>query len=173
MPAIETGTIQERIISGNVTGDFGKYGLKLPTANEGIALNLGAEYRSDTLNFLPDQASLSNDLAGFGGAATAIDARIHVTEEFAELRVPIAQDLAFAHELVFDTGYRHSSYDPAGSANTYKFELQYAPIQMVRFRGSYQHALRAPNIIELYNPQTVTNTSALRRLLCGPEPDGQ
>jgi len=161
VPAIETGTIQERIISGNITGDFGKYGLKLPTANQGITLNLGAEYRSDTLNFLPDSASLSNDLAGFGGAATAIDAKIHVTEEFAELRLPILQELAFAHELVFDTGYRHSSYDPSGPANTYKFELQYAPFRALRLRGSYQHALRAPNIIELYNPQSVTNTSVV------------
>jgi len=159
VPAIETGNIQERIVSGNITGDLGKYGIKLPTARDGVALNVGAEYRSDTLNFLPDQASLSNDLAGFGGAATAINARIHVTEEFAELRLPILQDVPLAHELVFDTGYRHSDYNPAGTANTYKFELQYAPWELVRFRGGYQRALRAPNIVELYNPQTVTNTS--------------
>jgi outer membrane receptor protein involved in Fe transport len=161
VPAIETGSIQERIISGNITGDLGKYGVKLPTANDGVALNLGAEYRSDTLNFLPDAASLSNDLAGFGGAATSIDAKTHVTEEFAEVRLPLVQDRAFAHELVFDSGYRHSNYDPSGPANTYKFELQYAPVQALRLRGSYQHALRAPNIIELYNPQTVTNTSVV------------
>ena len=161
VPAIETGTIEERVVSGNITGDLGKYGVRLPTANQGVALNLGAEYRSDTLDFLPDEASLSNDLAGFGGAATAINARIHVTEEFAELRVPIAEDVALAHELVFDTGYRHSNYDPSGTANTYKFELQYAPVAMLRLRGGYQRALRAPNIIELYSPQTVTNTSVV------------
>ncbi len=134
-------------------------------------MNVGAEYRSDTLDFLPDQASLSNDLAGFGGAATAINAKIHVTEEFAEVRLPVLQNMAFAHELVLDGGYRHSKYDPSGSANTYKIEMQWAPVETLRLRGGYQRALRAPNIIELYNPQTVTNTSDVSIDQCaGPTP---
>ena len=35
VPAIETGTIEERIVTGNITGDLGKYGVRLPSANEG------------------------------------------------------------------------------------------------------------------------------------------
>ena len=161
-PATEGGFVRERIVSGNITGELGKYGVKSPLANDGIAINVGAEFRNDALNFQPDAASLSNDLAGFSGASTTIDnAKTSVTEEFAELRVPILQSEPWARELVFDTGYRHSSYTPAGSANTYKFELQYAPLQDIRLRGSFQRALRAPNIIELFNPQTVTNTSVV------------
>jgi iron complex outermembrane receptor protein len=161
-PATESGFVRERIVSGSITGELGKYGVKSPMANDGIAINVGAEFRNDALNFQPDAASTANDLAGFSGASTTIDnAKASVTEEFAELRVPLLQSEPWARELVFDTGYRHSSYTPAGSANTYKFELQYAPVQDIRFRGSFQRALRAPNIVELFNPNTVTNTSVV------------
>jgi outer membrane receptor protein involved in Fe transport len=67
-----------------------------------------------------------------------------------------------AKELLFDTGYRYSSYKSNSAttnigfkSNTYKFEVQYAPIQDVRLRLSYDKAIRAPSIIELYNPQLV------------------
>jgi iron complex outermembrane receptor protein len=43
--------------------------------------------------------------------------------------------LAGAHELLFDTGYRRSDYSTAGVTNTYKFEVQYAPIADYRLRA--------------------------------------
>jgi iron complex outermembrane recepter protein len=133
----------------------------IPLANDGVALNIGAEHRLDELNFQPDAASISNDLAGFSGASVSIhDQDTSVTEEFAELRVPIVQSQPWTRELVFDTGYRDSSYTPAGPANAYKSSCNGRRYD-VRLRGSYQHALRAPNIIELYSPQTVTNTSVV------------
>jgi len=65
------------------------------------------------------------------------------------------QDKAFAQDLIFDTGYRHSNYTYSGGINTYKFELQWSPIRDIRFSGTYQQAIRAPSIIELFNPQLV------------------
>ena len=37
-----------------------------------------------------------------------------------------------------------------GSTNAYKFEVQYAPIQDARLRFSFDRAVRAPNLIELF-----------------------
>jgi outer membrane receptor protein involved in Fe transport len=65
------------------------------------------------------------------------------------------QDKPFVKELLFDTGYRYSSYSTDVKTHTYKFELQYAPIADYRFRASYDKAIRAPSIVELYNPQLV------------------
>ena len=60
---------------------------------------------------------------------------LSVTEGFTEIRAPLIQDMPGAKELLFDTGYRYSSYqqrqrvDTIGfEAHTYKFEVQYAPI---------------------------------------------
>ena len=38
--------------------------------------------------------------------------------------------------------------------NTYKFEVQYAPTADLRFRGGYQRAIRAPNVLELLSIDT-------------------
>ena len=56
------------------------------------------------------------------------------------------------HNLVADVGYRYSSYSVSGPANTYKFEVQYAPTTDFTLRYSFDRAIRAPTLIELYNP---------------------
>ena len=58
-----------------------------------------------------------------------------------------------------EAGYRCSDYSSNMKANTYKLGLQYAPVSDIRFRGSFNRAIRAPNIIELFTPLSVTNTS--------------
>jgi iron complex outermembrane recepter protein len=78
-----------------------------------------------------------------------------VTEEWIELRAPLVQNKPFAKDLVFDTAFRHSNYTYSGGVNTYKYELQWAPTGDIRFRGTYQKAIRAPSIIELFNPDLV------------------
>jgi iron complex outermembrane receptor protein len=156
------GTVSERIVSANTTGQLGKYGIKSPLAVDGIAVNIGVEHRSDELVYSPDQESLSNDLAGFGGAGTAINGGFHVQEEFLELRAPIAQHQAWADQLSAGAAFRHSDYSTsAGSVNTYKFDVQYAPIADITLRASFDRAIRAPNIIELFSPDSVTNTTVV------------
>src|SRR5690606_30228728 len=89
------------------------------------------------------------------GAPVAIDKSQTVDEGFIEFRVPILEDMPFVKDLVFDTGYRHSDYSVTGKINTHKFELQYAPTADMRFRASFQRAIRAPSLIELFNPQAI------------------
>ena len=147
------GNTTLRTAHGDITGELGKYGVKSPVANEGLGLNFGYEHRNENVQFAPDSTEQSGQLAGFGGAAVAINNSIAVDEEFIELRAPLVQDVPFSKDLVFGTGFRHSNYSVSGGVNTYKFDLQFAPVEDVRFRGSWQRAIRAPSIIELYNPQ--------------------
>jgi iron complex outermembrane recepter protein len=154
------GTVNERILDGSIVGDLAKYGVKLPTANDGVGVVLGGEHRNESLAYAPDQAELSNDLAGFSGAGVAVSGAYNVTEGFLEARVPLVQSKPFAEDLVFHTAYRRSDYSTsAGGVNTYALDLQWAPTQDFRLRGSFQRAIRAPNIIELFTPESVTNTS--------------
>ena len=90
-----------------------------------------------------------------------------VAEEFLELRAPLVQDKPGAHEVLFDTGFRRSDYSTSGVTNTYKFEVQYAPIADYRLRLSYDKAIRAPSAVELFNPQTVV-TLGLGNDPCAP-----
>jgi len=150
-----SGNYTMRTIHGEITGDLGHYGVTLPTAHDGLGVNVGYEHRNEHQFFSPDSAETSGQLSGFGSAAVPIDATNAVSEYWGELRAPLVQDKAFAQDLIFDTGYRHSNYTYSGGINTYKFELQWSPIRDIRFRGTYQQAIRAPSIIELFNPQLV------------------
>jgi iron complex outermembrane recepter protein len=149
------GNYTLRTLHGEITGDLGHYGVTVPTAHDGIGINVGWEHRSEHQFFAPDSAETSGQLSGFGSAAVPIDNINSVTEEWAELRAPLVQDKPFARDLIFDTGFRHSNYTYSGGVNTYKYELQWAPIRDIRFRGTYQRAIRAPTIIELFNPNLV------------------
>jgi iron complex outermembrane recepter protein len=171
-PATDGGSNSEQIVAANVTGQLGRYGLTAPWAREGMAVNAGAEYRAETLRFAPDAVELSGRLSGFGGAAVAIDQRVSVDEGFLEIRVPIAQDQPRIRDLTFDAGYRYSRYSTAGETNTYKFGLEFAPIADIRLRASYDRAVRAPNLIELYTPLLYSASNSVDTDPCAPTNGG-
>ncbi|HEY0745843.1 MAG TPA: TonB-dependent receptor [Steroidobacteraceae bacterium] len=149
------GTNAERIAHVDVTGNLGQYGIKSPFANDGLSMNVGYEHRSEQEAFDPDSGEQSGLLAGFGGATAPIHQGYHLNEEFIEFGGALVQDKPGIASLLVDTGFRHSDYSTTGSVNTGKFEVQYQPVTDIRFRGSYQKAIRAPNLIELYNPAVV------------------
>lgn len=165
---ISNGTSEQKVVSAGITGDLGKYGMQLPTAQEGVGVAFGAEYRKDGFSFLPDETLGSGDLSGSGGASPTIDETQDVTEGYVEVRVPLVQDRAGAQDLTFEAGYRYSDYELSGGVNTYKFGLQWAPISSLRLRGSFNHAIRAPSLIELFVAQTVTQTSQVAIDPCAP-----
>jgi outer membrane receptor protein involved in Fe transport len=149
------GTTTLRTVHADFTGDLGQYGVKLGSAKEGLSINVGYETRQDAVKFKPDVGEQSGLLSGAGGAQVPIDQKVDVSEYFAEIRVPLVQDKKGAADLSIDAGWRTSDYSTSGTANTSKFEIQYAPVTSYRLRASYNKAIRAPSIIELYNPQSI------------------
>ena len=150
---IQVGRINQEIYNGIITGDLGTYGIKSPMASDGIQLVFGAEYRRDSMDHKVDALQEQAQLAGSGGATIGKIGSTQVEELFMEARVPIAQDQAFAESLSFDTAYRYSDYGDGIQTDTYKFGLEWAPIADVRLRGSFQRAVRAANIVELFTAQ--------------------
>jgi iron complex outermembrane recepter protein len=57
------------------------------------------------------------------------------------------------HYLAAEAAYRYSKYNGGVKTNTYKFGGSWAPVADIRLRASFQHAVRAPNVIELFSPQ--------------------
>ena len=167
------GSATQAIGSASMTGDLGTYGIQLPSAEEGVSVAFGAEHRRDTFGFTPGpDAGLAATCRAAAAPSPTIDADTDVTEMYVEFRVPLVQGRTGAQDLMFETGYRYSDYELSGGVDTYKFGLQWAPVESVRLRGSFNHAIRAPSLIELFNPQTVTNTSVFSVDPCaGAEPD--
>ena len=150
-----------RTLHADITGKLGEYGVKSPLAAQGVGVNIGFEHRNDRELLQPDAAEESGLLSGFGSAVAPIDSSISVAEEFVEVRAPLLQDKPGAKELLFDTGYRRSDYSTIGVTNTYKFEVQYAPIADYRIRASYDRAIRAPSVAEAFTRPIVGITTVV------------
>ena len=152
--AASDGATSEQVVSANITGDLSKYGIKSPWAKDGVGVSLGAEYRRESLDTSFDGEFTSGDLAGLGGAPQPVSGAFDVKEVFGELRVPLVQDAPFAKELSFEGGYRYADYSSAGSVDAEKLALDWQIVQDFRLRGSFQRSVRAPNVNELFTPQT-------------------
>ena len=151
-PGLQQGTIDQTVYQAIVTGDLANIGVKSPFSNEGIQLAFGAEYRKDRLTNNTDDLLATAQLSGTGGATIGISGETAVTDLFTEVRVPLLQDVPFADTLSVDAAYRYSDYGEL-TTDTYKFGADWAPIQDIKFRGSYQKAVRAANVVELFTAQ--------------------
>ena len=150
-------------VHGVVSGDFG---VNMPWASEPISFAVGAEHRDYTGFTRPDAlAQVPGELGGAGGAILGIEGGYTAEDAFAELIVPIASDQSWAQDLTLEAGYRRSHYevdaegDPNFSASSYKIGGTWQPIDMLKIRGNWQQAVRAPNIVELFAPVVTGLTS--------------
>jgi outer membrane receptor protein involved in Fe transport len=153
-----TGHTDETVLTGSVTGDLGQYGVKSPFAKNGIGVSGGAEWRSEVLEETTSVADYSGDLSGAGGKALGTPkSYVNDWEIFAEAKIPVISDQPFVEDLSLNAGYRYSSFSTSGAkaVKSYKYGLEYQPIDDFRFRASFQRAVRAPNILELFSPANV------------------
>jgi len=112
----------------------------------------GVEYRRNVAKFSPDEFLASGDVVGFN-AQQPVAGSTAATEGFVELSVPLLSEKPFANYLGLDLGYRYSDYNLAGGVDTYKMAMQWRPVESLQVRASYNRAIRAPNVNELFLPQ--------------------
>ena len=153
-PGFIRASARQEIAHFDVTADFSN-SVKLRSTETGLAVNFGAEYRDEKTVFNSDIAFASGDLAGQGGATLPVRGRFDVSELFAEARLPLVEGMTGIQSLSIEAGYRFSDYSTGFSTDTYKAGMDWAPVDMLRFRGSYQRAVRAPNVGELFSSQSV------------------
>lgn len=150
-----TGFTEEKIASASLTGDLG---ITSPLATHPVALAFGAEYRDEKIAFRPDRYYSSFDVAGNSGGEFPIAGSFDVKEVYGEARLPLIEGRPFFRSLAIDGGVRVSQYSTAGNATAYKAGAEWAPVAALRLRGSYQRAVRAPNLVELFGPVRSTPT---------------
>jgi len=156
------GSTSQIAFGGSIQADLGEYGWQLPSANDGVGFLLGFEMRTDELDARPDEISQvqGGGFTGVGGASLPVKGEVEVTEFFTEVEVPLVTGAAFAEQLTLRGQYRYSDYEGTGNntvnafdANAYGLSLSWAPNETYRFRGQFQRAVRAPNVIALYTGQ--------------------
>jgi iron complex outermembrane recepter protein len=152
-PGLQQGTIDQNVTMGVITGDLGTIGAKLPWADDSIKVAFGVENRRDKLTNTPDDLQANALLSGSGGATIGIEGSTNVNDLFTEANIPLVQGKTGAEQLSIDLAYRYSDYSSGTQTDTYKIGGDWAPVEDIRFRASFQRAIRAPNIVELFTAQ--------------------
>ncbi|TLU64913.1 TonB-dependent receptor [Thalassotalea litorea] len=148
---ILNGITTSSTVSGFVTGEL-PFGL--PTADSPIAMVVGAEYRKEEFERLSDEVYAQGLLLGQGGPTTSIMGGYDVREIFAEASIPLLSDMFLAESLTLDLSGRYSDYDTSGGEPTYSTKVDWNITDDWKVRASYARAVRAPNIAELFAPQS-------------------
>ena len=137
--------------------------VSLPAGDLQLALGLMYKrdeyfYRADPIGSVILDDGFA-DVQGFN-ASDDIEGSDHNTDIYVEAAIPVLRDVTGVERLEVLLGYRHSEYDSAGGVDAYKAELLYDPVQALTIRSSYQHAVRAPSVFELYQPLLPTDYAA-------------
>lgn len=138
---------RQQIAGASLVGDL----MALPGGD--LAFALGAEWRNESASFRPDPALFTGDLMGYD-SLQPVDGEITIKEVFGELLLPILSDVYLARYLGLEAAYRYSDHSTAGGYSTWKLAGEWEPFSGVRFRGSVQQAVRAPNVEELFEGQS-------------------
>jgi outer membrane receptor protein involved in Fe transport len=154
VPGFVDGTNTEQVVTAYTSGDLSNW-VKLPTANQGLKVVFGTEFRRETEEFHPDEEFITADLAGEGSPTLPFAAGYHVWEGFTEFNLPLVEDKPGVKSLDFESKYRYSKYNSGFDTNTYEFGVSWSPVSDVRARASYNRAVRVPNVAELYKPDFV------------------
>ena len=156
IPLRSDGTVTQQILGANFTGDLAKYGIRVPAAAGAVKVNLGAEWRKVKSAYDTSAGYQSGDAAGVGAPVLPVAGAIDSREVFAEVYAPLLSGKRLAKSLNTNVGYRFSSYGAGFNTNTYKYGLEWAPVQDLRLRASWSRAVRAPNVGERFSAQLLT-----------------
>ncbi|MEE4360367.1 MAG: TonB-dependent receptor [Pseudomonadales bacterium] len=168
--------IEQTVFSGFLTGDSSRF-FSLPAG--AVEFAVGAEWREEksqqefddfdngiiqVAGVTPDGTPFSpGDFVGDVSAAASLGASPGATfldsgadydvwDVFAEVSVPLLSNAPFARELTVDAAWRRADYSTFGSNTTYSYGGVWSPVEDLRFRGSFNRAVRVPNLFELFSP---------------------
>jgi outer membrane receptor protein involved in Fe transport len=144
-------SMQQDIVEANFQGTL----FKLPAGD--VSAALGYQFRRDAGQFTPDglqsTSSFLDQTIGLYPLGTLAGTEIVAKDVYAELFIPVLQDLRFLQKLNLDVGGRYSSYDVTSNSTTFKVNLEAQITRSLRLRGGFNRATRAPNLGELYLPE--------------------
>jgi len=142
---------EQHVITAYITGDF------LELNGNMLSYVLGGEYRDESATITPnrgliavtDPVANSGNLVGLKGTRTFFgntDGGYDVSEIFGELAIPLSE------RFDVNLSARLSDYSTVGEETTYGVNANWILTDILRARGSFGRATRAPNVNELYAP---------------------
>ena len=133
-------------LSGNTSELF-----SLPGNPGPIGLVFGAEYLEINADINTASIIEQQQYIGFANFPFSLNGSIDNTSFFGEALIPLISGKPGVDFLELELGWRFSNHSVTGSDTTYKIALSYYPNDQLHFRSSYNKAMRAPAINELFS----------------------
>lgn len=135
-------------IDGRISGDI----MKLPAGN--VSMAIGAEYRKESYNDVPQAVLSSGDVIGGGGDQQAVNGSRKVSAIFGEFSVPVFKGFEALAQ------FRYDKYSDFGNTTNPKIGFRWQASPSLVLRSSYGTGFRAPTLPDLLQPISQTNTGA-------------
>ncbi len=141
----EVYTATSKLYGGDakMSGEIGK----LPAGP--LALAFGASVWKEEFDQVSNPVLATGDLTGYGGAILGVTQSRDVWAVYGELGIPILKNFEGTAAV------RYDHYSDFGSTTNPKFSLRWQPTKQLLFRGSYGTGFIAPNLYQLYVPNTL------------------
>lgn len=140
--------VTQQVVQGNISGSI----FDLPAGPVGVAI--GGEYRRERSSENND--ALTNAGLNGGNALPDTAGSFDVKEAYGELNIPLLADTPFFRQLSIRGSGRISDYSTIGTVYSYSGGVEWAPVEDIRFSGTYARAVRAPNVGELFTGPSQT-----------------
>lgn len=135
--ATSTEYLEQTVVQGTIQGSL----FELPAGT--VRLALLADWRKNTYEYNPDTSLAAQDIEAVLASQSA-QGDIDVSEIAAQVEVPLIESLTLGG------AYRYSDYSTSGGVEAYEGDLKWRPVSSILLRTSYQRAVRAPSIGELF-----------------------
>jgi outer membrane receptor protein involved in Fe transport len=136
--------LSQTVVQGSIQGSL----FELPAGDVKIAFL--ADQRRNDYEYTPDTELAAQNIEAVIASAGATG-EIDVTEFATQFEIPLLADAPFAQSLTLGAAYRFSDYSTAGGVDAYEGDLKWRPVDSFLIRTSYQRAVRAPSIGELFS----------------------
>lgn len=153
VPAITRSVSTQHVVSGFLRAEP----FELPGGRAGIVA--GGEYRRETVEVAPAQTLLEG--SNLTKKILGISADFTVKEAFGEISLPLLADLPFVRRLEIGGAVRYSDYSTVGGQTSWSARADWEVSSLLRLRGTFGTAVRAPNLYELYAPRNAAISNVI------------
>lgn len=120
-----------------------------------LAVAFGFESRYESLETQVDEFALAG-ISSSNSVAAEIDDSYRVNEVFVETQLPFVADAGAVDSLSANIAARYADYSSVGGHLSWHVGLELGLSEQFIFRSNLASSVRAPNVVELYDPGVQT-----------------
>jgi len=136
---------EQTVVEANVSGDV----FQIPGASDAVKINLGAHYRTYSINDVPGAETLRGNIA-LTTSAGITKGEDTVKEVYGEISAPLMSKKPLVENLEVNLAYRYTDYDSYDSNTTWKATANWKITPEFAIIAISGTSYRAPALFELF-----------------------